>query len=264
MLPQLTTIGPVSISTFGTALLAAFVVGAFLVWRSLRDRGVTDEKIFDHLLLTTGVALIGARLFFVATHFQIFSENLLRIFLLWRFPGISFWGALLFGLTIGVLFAHKQKLSLPLVFDSYAKAVPFVVILIGIGVFLDGSVTGAPTTWPIGVETGLTAGRRHPVGAYAAVGGMIMLTGSLLLNKLAAIHKLPKSVVGWATLSVLGILQLVLAFARADLLYFEGISLELLFATVLTVGPLGPLFVLLNGPELLVRVVKKLAQLRKK
>ncbi len=87
-----------------------------------------------------------------------------------------------------------------------------------------------------------------------------MLLGSLLLVKLITTHKLPKSTLGWLTLSTLGVLQLALAFTRADLLYFEGISLELLLATALTVGPLGPLFVQLNGPENIQLVFKKLFQ----
>lgn len=264
MLPTIFTIGSISISTFGFVLLLAFVVGSFLVWRSLRDAGQSDEKIFDHLLLTAATALLGARLFYSLTHFDLFSQNLLRIFLLWRYPGVTFWGAIIFGLVFGMLFANKQKMPLSTVFDCYAKAVPLMVILVGVGVFLDGTVLGMPTTLPFGVETGLAVGKRHPVGLYGALGGVVMLLGVYFLNHLVVRRKLPKSVVGWSTLSALGLLQLGLAFTRADLLYFEGISLELLLAAVLTVGPLGPLFVQLNGPDMIHGLFKKLKNLKKK
>ncbi len=85
MFPTLLKLGQLSLSAYGVGVALALACGAFMVWRTARDRGIPDEKILDNGVVTTVMTILGARLLFVLTHFGLFTPNLLRSFLVWKF-----------------------------------------------------------------------------------------------------------------------------------------------------------------------------------
>ena len=97
MFPVLFTIGKIPVSSFGVFLSLGFLLGVFLIWRISRAWDLDEEKILDLTLFTFLGGLIGARIYFVIEHFQVFSQNLPGIFFFNKIPGFSFWGAVLGG-----------------------------------------------------------------------------------------------------------------------------------------------------------------------
>lgn len=264
MMPTLLQIGPLSISSFGTALAVGLVLFSFLVWHSARDRGVADEKILDNIIVVVCLGLIGSRLAYVATHWQLFAPNLLRIFVVWKFPGLSLWGALLFGLAGFFLFTRRQKLDRAIMFDSYGTAMPVAVVLISLGVFLDGSVVGRETMSGFGLPAVGVTGSRHPVAIYGAVLGLLLFIIIILLRNFAKKKGIPRSFIGWSAILGLGLILFVLALYRVDLLYLGPVPVDFGLCVILIVWSIAPLFVLLKAPALFKLITSKYRHIKTK
>ncbi len=264
MLPTIFSIGSIPIASYGLCLALGFIGATFIIWKYCRDAGITEEYIFDNVLVVTIMAFIGARLFFMLTHWPLFTSNLLRGLVLWRFPGFSFWGGLLFGLSSLYFYTRYQKLSLPILADSYGKSYPVALFFGSLAVFLDGTVSGKPTNWFIGMQTIGSVAKVHPVGLYGvalAVAGAVCII--IVVRKFSR-GDIPKGVFAWGMLSFIGLTQLLLAFARRDLLYWQGFCLDYIIATILFIMPLVPLFRLLNGREWLTSTQTKVVNLLSK
>ena len=239
----------------------AFVVFTFLIWRDARNHGIVDEKIFDNILSVTLAILTMSRVFFLVTHWSIFSPNLLRSFLVWKYPGLSFWGGIFGGVVTFYVLGRKQGLSSMRLFDMYARALPLALFFISLGIFLDGSVVGRETRWVTGMaQVGLT-GKHHPVGLYGLVLVILFMVSMLFAWRIQVKKSLSHGFSGWIALSFLGLGELLLAFFRSDTLYWNGFSVDYIIATILFVGPWGPIYKEIHGTEL---IKKSLATLKKR
>ncbi|RJR15222.1 hypothetical protein C4579_02845 [Candidatus Microgenomates bacterium] len=250
MYPTLVTIGSFSLGSFGVLLALSFIIFSYLVWKQLRDRGIDDEKIFDHIISVAAVSLLSARLIYVLLYPQVFMGNVLAVFLIWIYPGLSFWGGVL-GASVGTyVFAKMQKLRIIHVTDAYALAAPYGFILVSLGLFLDGTILGKETNWITGMQA-LDQVRRHPIGLYAAILTTLYLLIEALIHWRVNPKNIPKGVFSWLMLFFIGWSNLILAFFRDDLLYFQGISIDVVVATVTTVVSVVMLASLLHVQEAL-------------
>src|SRR3989344_1386480 len=258
MMPTLISLGSISVSSFGFFSAVSYLIGAFLIWRVFRDKGIEDENFFDNFLVVSIISLIGARLFFVLTHWSLFAEYPLGVLFIWQNPGFSLWGLLATASLLLIWYCRKQRLEIGVIADAYAQAVPVMMIFWSLAFFLDGSIIGKGTSWPIGIiQTGL-AGLRHPVGLYALTLSLVMSLGLFFALRFFGQRKLPRGVITLTVLSFLGFLQLLLAFFRDDLLYWQGFPVELMIATVVWIAPLPPLYLLINGQKLVIQLKQKL------
>lgn len=165
MQPILLNLGPVSIYSFGLFLALAFVVGSFYIWRE--GRGEFDEEILlDLMFLVIIAAVLGARSFYIFSHFEIFDFNPLRWIHFFIYPGFSFWGGIIGGLLAAIWFTKRRKISFWRSADFLVLGVAFGQILGQIGCFLDGCTVGKTTTLPWGQEVMGFLGKRHPVAFY--------------------------------------------------------------------------------------------------
>lgn len=263
MWPILFTLGPVAISSFGVLSSLAFVFLAYGVWRSLRDSGVEDEKIFDNLIITVTAGLIGARFYYVLTHWELFSGNALYIPLLWLVPGLSWWGFLSAAILAIFFVCSRQKLSIALVADAYGRALPMSTLFLSLAVHFDGSVKGTTTSWIVGMRLIGETGLRHPVGLYTAFFSLLVGLGGWLLLRKFNYKNIPKGVVAWVVLALIGLAQLLLAFVRSDLLYLQAVPVDGAIATILIIMPLVPLFSLLNGKKWLATAGERIKNIRR-
>ncbi len=250
MLPTLIQIGGFQLTSFGVCLGLGFIFTVFVIWRSCRDYGLSDEKIFDSLVVVTAMSLIGARIAFVITHWSLFSPQLLRIFVIWRFPGLSVWGALIFGLISFIMMVKSQKLPFTMMFDSLGRSFPILLFFISLAVHLDGTIVGKPSALPWSVPAPGAAGRRHPIGLYGMLFALFNFVSIWGLERILRRRgtKLPGAV-GWVSFFLLGLCLLLLAILRDDLLYFGGVAVELALSVVVVYTALIPSVFLLIGKK---------------
>lgn len=249
MYPTLVSFGKFSLSTFGVFFVAAFVVLLYIVWRHCREKGFEDELVFDNIIVVATAAFIGARTFYVATHWSEFSAHIFHPFMIWRYPGLSYWGGLIAALPVLFIYTRLQKLPLSSVFDSYAISYPWLMIIFGLAIFFDGSVAGGETKLPWGLPAVGTTLKQHPIGLYAAILGVLTLLILVLIKKKLKGKKMIPGSLFWLILMILGVSQLLLAYLRSDTLYWQGFSIDYILATIIAVTPTVPLFKMLNGKK---------------
>jgi phosphatidylglycerol---prolipoprotein diacylglyceryl transferase len=196
MYPILFAIGPITIFSFSVFLTLAWLMFSFLFWRSLRNTGTDEDKIFDLTFYATIVAFIFARGAFVITHWELFSDTWLKILALWVQPGLSLYGALLGGIGTLVTMSRGTKVRLGLVLDALAQSLPVAFIVGLIGAFLDGSLIGKISEVPWALRVVGHVGRRHPIALYEIGVLVIVLLCMIVVWRKAAKQKWAYGIAG--------------------------------------------------------------------
>lgn len=147
-------IGPLTIRMYALCIIVGIIFAAIWTGRRMTKRGGERGAVFDFMIWSLVLGIVGARLYHVVTHWgDYFGEgkNPLEIFAFWN-GGIAIFGALLGG-AIGVLIASRLT---GIRFLSFADAlVPGLLLAQAIGRFgnwFNHELFGGPTTLPWGLE----------------------------------------------------------------------------------------------------------------
>jgi phosphatidylglycerol:prolipoprotein diacylglycerol transferase len=144
MLPVLFTVGPLPISSFGVFLGLGLLLSSYAIWRVSRSYDFDKETIFDFIILTFFGGLIFARIVTVLMHLSVFN-GLDKILLLNRYPGLSFWGALLgSSLTLWFL-SWRKKINFWEMADFACAGALLGMAFADFGCFFGGCSYGVPS-----------------------------------------------------------------------------------------------------------------------
>lgn len=211
MFPQL-SIGNLTVSSFGVFLAAGFLLGIFLVWRLCRAWDLDEERSLDLILLTVIGALIGARVYFIIGHLQLFLASPLNLILINKVPGFSFWGGILGGWLTMYFFAKRSRMDFWLVSDIAAAGVLGGLILSNIGCFFGGCNVGTPTSAFFAVTMVGSLGKRWPIQAIEG----LLLSISLVKIWSQATHFHQRGKIASLGLVLVGVIKLMLEPLRED------------------------------------------------
>lgn len=171
MLPIL-SVGPLAIPTYPLLLLLAFWAGLWLAAYRARQLGLDGDYVYNAGLYGLVAGVIGARLWFVLSHWNNYAGNLSQALSLSRNALAPLEGMVLAGL-VTLIYLQRQRVPLGLFLDALAPGLSVALVIGHVGAFLGGEAIGAPTPLPWGVELSGTA--RHPIQLYEAGVGLVML-----------------------------------------------------------------------------------------
>lgn len=211
MKPTLFTIGQIPVSSFGLFLLLALLSAAFVIWRLARLYDYDQEKMIDLLLYTFVGGLIGARVYFILAHLDQF-DNLLKMILINRYPGLSFWGGLIGGIVALRLLTKYFRANFWQAGDFAALGLILGLAIGSFGCLLGSCMPGLVSTLPIAVPQVGLVGSRFPL---QVVEGAIFLGLFWWLSRITMKFH-PHGAVGAQTLMLLGLVKLILEPWRAD------------------------------------------------
>lgn len=169
MFPVLFSVGSIAVSSYGVFLAMGFLLGIFLVWRLCRAWDMDEEKLLDLAILTFLGGLIGARLYFVFSHLQYFTQSALNLILINKVPGFSFWGGLLGGWLALGFFARRFRSDFWFLADIAVVGLLGGLILSDIGCFLAGCNIGIPSKAFFAAAMTGSLGKRWPVQIFEAL-----------------------------------------------------------------------------------------------
>jgi len=165
MHPVLVEIGPLVIRYYGLMYVIAIALGAVLVAREVRRKGLPlpSEGVLDLLLVTIPAAIIGARLYYVFFQWGYYGRHLLDILKIWQ-GGLAIHGGAIGGALAVWGFARVKKLPFWALTDAI---VPSFILGQAIGRFgnlMNGDAYGVPTRLPWGIHfpPDSPAGRAYP------------------------------------------------------------------------------------------------------
>lgn len=150
MHPTLFHIGSFPIPSYGTMLALSFLSGILLAMYTAKKRGLNPDNVADVGLYTIISAIIGARLYYVATHFHEFRPpygSLLDIVNPFQggrvgISGLVMYGGFIAAIAVAALYFKVKKLPVLPYLDVCSPSVGVGIALTRVGCFLNGCCYG--------------------------------------------------------------------------------------------------------------------------
>jgi phosphatidylglycerol:prolipoprotein diacylglycerol transferase len=253
MHPELFSIGPLPIHTYGFFIAIGFMV-AVEVTRQLSLKAKLDtERVLEGAYWSLLIGLLGARLLFVMTRWTDFERDPVSIFKIWE-GGLVFLGGPL--LVMPFLFWYFRKYKVPLwpVFDVAAPALAISHAFGRLGCLGAGCCYGKPTGTSFGVrlysnlvEPQYQGVLLHPTQLYEAGSLMILFFGLLWMSR----RKVFDGEVALSYLIAYPVIRSVIEVFRGDLI--RGFIIE----DVLSTSQFICIFIFLGAVAVLVYRLKQ-------
>jgi phosphatidylglycerol---prolipoprotein diacylglyceryl transferase len=222
MFPVLLKIGSLSIFTYGFFIAVGFLAGIFLAVKEAKRLGEDHEKIMDLCFYVLIAAILGSRLFYVATSPEMFLKNPVEILKIWN-GGLVFYGGFIAALITGVVYLKVKNIPLWKTADIMAPSLALAHFFGRIGCFFAGCCYGKYCDLPWAVTfrhpdslapTGIPL---HPTQLYEALNNLMIFSLLWLFRK----RKKHEGQIFWIYVLLYGITRSVIETFRAD---FRGDS----------------------------------------
>lgn len=118
-----------NIAWYGVIICVGMVLGIALAWYRAKKMKVNPDFVFDFCLLALPMAVIGARLYFVAFEWQSYASDPIRILYIQE-GGLAIYGGVIGGILAALIFALWKKISFWVISDI---AVPSLILGQAIG-----------------------------------------------------------------------------------------------------------------------------------
>ena len=141
MYPEICKLGPFTIYSYGLMLVLAFLVSSTLACLQAKRQNINPETIFNLSFIVFISGVIGARLFYIIENIDYYIKNLLEIFML-QHGGLSWFGGLLAGVFVGILYLKRKKIPVYKILDLVGPFVALGQAIGRIGCLLNGCCFG--------------------------------------------------------------------------------------------------------------------------
>lgn len=184
MYPELFSIGPVTIYSYGVLLAASYLLGLWLAMRRAKKWGLDSSRILDLGIYIIIAALIGAKLLLLVVDFDQFSRSPSDLLSLARSGGV-FYGGLIVSVLVGFWYVRRHGLPLWTTCDVFAPGIALGHVTGRLGCLAAGCCYGKPADvpWAITFTNPLAAANvgtplgipLHPTQIYEAGAELLIL-----------------------------------------------------------------------------------------
>ncbi len=209
MHPEIISLGPVTIRSYGLMLAIGFMAGILVAARRARKMGEDPDHVYNLSIWIVISSLLGARIYYVMTHYAEFRavEDVslpARIFIEFRnmfwpvgangqigISGLILYGGLIAATAVSIIYLKAHHLKVSRFTDILAPSLGLGEFFTRIGCFLNGCCYGVPTDSCVGVvfphesaagfyfpETHL-----HPAQLYNSFAGLAIFLLLLYLER---------------------------------------------------------------------------------
>ena len=199
MFPNLFSIGPVIIHTYGLFIAMGFTAALLVTIKIGKAQGIKSQQVMDMGFIMILWAIIGSRLTYVIINFSAYKNDPINILKIWE-GGLVFSGGLITLLLVMSWYIKRHHLSFWKIGDLWAPGIAIGQSIGRIGCFMAGCCYGRPTDlkWgmvfthpqslaPLNIPL-------HPTQLYASLSGLIIF---LVLMVLQAKKKFDGQVFIW-------------------------------------------------------------------
>lgn len=145
MNPIAFNIGPLEIRWYSLCILAAALVGLFVMEKEAGRFGIRKDFIFNMMFWVFIIGLLGARLYYVLFNLSQYQSNILDVFKIWN-GGLAIHGGILAGLLVLIMYCKKYRVRTIRIVDIIAPALLLCQTIGRWGNFFNQEAHGAATT----------------------------------------------------------------------------------------------------------------------
>ena len=184
MYPELFSIGPVTVYSYGVLLAASYLLGLRLAMTRAKNRGLDSNRVLDLGIYIIIAALVGAKLLLLVVDFDQFRRSPADLFSLVRAGGV-FYGGLLLSVAVAFWYMNKHRMPFWTTCDVFAPAIALGHVTGRLGCMAAGCCYGKPTDVPwaiiftnpsaqanVGTPLGIPL---HPTQIYEAGAELLIL-----------------------------------------------------------------------------------------
>jgi len=188
MFPDLFSIGPFTLHTYGLFVATGFLVGLMVTIKIGKAEGIAPQQTMDIGFLIIVAAIVGSRLMYVLMNISYYVERPIDIFKMWQ-GGLVFSGGIVCVVLAVLWYTRRHQLSFWKTADMWAPAMAIGQAIGRIGCFMAGCCYGKPTgsRWgavftdphslaPLNIPL-------HPTQLYSSVSNFIIFFTLLLLHR---------------------------------------------------------------------------------
>ena len=186
MFPDLFSIGPFTLHTYGLFVATGFFVGLMVTVKLGKSEGIKPQQTMDMGFLIILAAIVGSRILYILINISYYIERPLDMLKIWQ-GGLVFSGGVICVILTVIWYTRKQNLSFWGIADLWAPAMAIGQGIGRIGCFMAGCCYGKPTgsKWgvvftdphslaPLNIPL-------HPTQLYSSAYGFIIFIILLLL-----------------------------------------------------------------------------------
>jgi phosphatidylglycerol:prolipoprotein diacylglycerol transferase len=187
MFPDLFSIGPLTIHSYGLFVAIGFTVGILVTVRIGKAEGIKSQVVMDMGLVVILWAIIGSRLAYVLMNFSFYRTNPLNVFKVWE-GGLVFSGGLIAVAVAMSWYLKRHHLSFWTMGDLWAPGIAIGQSIGRLGCFMAGCCYGKPTNLKWGVvfthPSSLAPPNMslHPTQLYASLSGLTIFVVLMVLH----------------------------------------------------------------------------------
>src|SRR3954468_15580362 len=158
MFPRLLDLGRISLPTYGVLSALGLILGLLICVKIAKREGLDPDRAWNLGMYSIIAAVIGSKLMLLVTDWAAATEAL-RLALsgdraaakgVLQAGGV-WYGGLLFGSLIAILYMRRYRMPVLKTFDAYSPGIAFGHILGRVGCFAAGCCYGKPTAEPWGI-----------------------------------------------------------------------------------------------------------------
>jgi phosphatidylglycerol---prolipoprotein diacylglyceryl transferase len=189
--PELFSVGPITIYSYGVLLAASYLLGLWLAMRRAKQWGLDPTRVLDLGIYIIIAALIGAKLLLFVVDFDQFSGSPQDLLSLARSGGV-FYGGLILAVVVAFWYISRHRLPFWTTCDVFAPGIALGHVTGRLGCLAAGCCYGRPTdvAWAITFSNPLAASNvgtplgipLHPTQVYEA-GAELLILGVLLATE---------------------------------------------------------------------------------
>ncbi len=222
MYPELLTIGPLTVYTYGVLLAAAYLLGLRLAMSRAKARGIDPSRALDLGIAIIVSALVGAKLLLVLVDFGRYRQNPAEILSVLRSGGV-FYGGLIAAVAVAFWYMRRHRMPLWTTCDVFAPGIALGHAVGRLGCLAAGCCFGRAASVPWAVtftnpvaqlNSGTPLGvPLHPTQLYEAAAELLILAVLLATEK--AGRPFPGRTF-WSYMVLYGVSRFAIEFFRGD------------------------------------------------
>jgi phosphatidylglycerol:prolipoprotein diacylglycerol transferase len=220
--PELFSIGPITVYTYGVLLAASYLIGLRLaMWRA-KARGLDANRVLDLGIYIIIAALVGAKLLLLVVEFDQFRRSPAELLTLARSGGV-FYGGLILAVAVAFWYIWKHRMPFWTTCDVFAPGIALGHVTGRLGCLAAGCCYGRQTdvAWAITFSNPLAASNvgtplgipLHPTQLYEA-GAALLILILLLATERKGRHFAGRTF--WAYMFLYALARYVIEIYRGD------------------------------------------------